>query len=53
MGPPIQERITEDGSAEILVSSGFRIDSRGLANPSNYYLIAQPDGVRPKTERSS
>ena len=53
MGPPIQERIAEADSAGILVSSGFRIDSRGLANSSNYYLIAQPDGALPGTERSS
>lgn len=52
MGPPIQERIAEDDSAGILVSSGFRIDTRGPANASNYYLIAQPDGALSESTRS-
>ena len=43
MGPPLEERLTEEESARILTESGFRITGRGHPNASNYYLVATPD----------
>jgi ubiquinone/menaquinone biosynthesis C-methylase UbiE len=40
MGPPVHERMSEEESEEILRAGGFRIGSRGLANGSNYFLVA-------------
>ena len=43
MGPPLEERMTEEESARILTESSFRITGRGHPNASNYYLVAIPD----------
>ncbi len=47
LGPPIGERISEAESTEILVSSGFRVVERGMANGSNYYLAVAPAAEQP------
>lgn len=49
MGPPLAERIAAHDARHVLQSAGFAIADEGLANPSNYFVVATL--TRAATER--
>lgn len=47
MGPPLHERLAPEASVATVEAAGWRLQSSGAANPSNYYQVYAPGGSTP------